>query len=521
MFGRGTALLVPVVASTLLVVGYDAVQYGRFSLALLLGLVLLSTVYVFVWMGLLVGISAMSSSTTRAVAIGSLVTTVFFLWNDLTAPVLWNFVTGTTPGTELAYPALFEAAKWVSPFSAYNVVASWLFGAPLGPEVPLSQVADAFNDAGEFVPADPPLPSWSGAVFLLSWPVVSLVAGIMSFQRTDLAPHNSTRLRALFHRFPVPALPGGRGLRKAGATLSGLLPGSWQPLARREFRRLVRSPLVWVVGALVFLDGIISLSPEVYVQEALGSSVPLAAVQRPIMAIAAIGVLFGTFRSVVRERDTGRIRLTAGTAVSRTESLLGFVLGRASAFAVPVFAAVLLTCLIAGPQYGLVPAGELVAFLALTFLFLVVMAGIGVAISTVLRSQSVAGFAAMVFVVVSIMWQFVANTVYEVVTGTAVTGFNPPENLLYVLLRWLPPGSLYNVATNYIIDVPNSGAISSLVISHLQPNRISNAVVVRISYGTDVPVWYLHPSVGLVGLLLWFVVPLGLSALVHRRRSVD
>jgi ABC-2 type transport system permease protein len=33
----------------------------------------------------------------------------------------------------------------------------------------------------------------------------------------------------------------------------------------------------------------------------------------------------------------------------------------------------------------------------------------------------------------------------------------------------------------------------------------------------DIPVWYLHPAMGLVGLLLWFAVPFGAALMQFRR----
>ncbi|WP_238593408.1 ABC transporter permease [Natronobacterium lacisalsi] len=271
----------------------------------------------------------------------------------------------------------------------------------------------------------------------------------------------------------------------------------------------------------MFVPAILSLSPATYIQQALGSRVPLAALQQPLRFIGGIGVLFGTFRSVIHERDTGAIRFTAGTAVSRTETLVGFTLGRAVAFAIPIVLAVVLTCLVAVPQHGIVPLSTLAVFLSYTVLFVVVIAGIGVSLSTILRSQAVAGFAVLVFAAVHIMWYQISNTIYGVVSGASVSGFTPPSNPLYLVIRWLPPLQLSNVVMNAIIGVPNSSAPATGVISNLQPNQLSNEVVVRLHYSSDVPVWYLHPSVALVELILWVFVPFAIALALYRTRSID
>ena len=524
VLGRGTALLAPVVAGTLLVTAYDIFQYGEFSPLLLLGFLALTTIYVYVWMGLTIGLSAASSSTTRAVILGTIVTLALALWKDVTLAVLWRLITGTTPGPQMNHPTAFQIAGWLSPLSAFQVLTNWLFGIPVGADNAIAQISDALTETGELATTSPPLSAWWGFGFLLGWPILSLLGGITVFQRSDLAAHSQLKIiRTL--RSVSPSLP--RVESRVFTRLTGdgglidALPGSWQPLARREFQRLIRTPLVWGVGILVFVAGILSLSPAMYVQDALGARMPLAALQRPLAFTGSVGVLFGTFRSVNHERDTGAIRFTAGTAVSRTGTLIGFTLGRAGAFAVPIVGAIVLTCLLAVPQHGIVPLDILAGFLVLAVFFVTVIAGIGVSISTIFQSQAVAGFAILVFTGVRIIWFQVSNTIYELVSGVSATGFNPPSNPLYVSLRWVPPSGLSNVVTNAILGVPNSAAPASSVIRELQPNQFSNIVVPRLAYGTDVPVWFLHPSVALGQLLLWLLLPLGAALWVYPTRNID
>lgn len=524
VLGRGAALLVPIVGGTVLVVSYDAVQYGRFSLPLLIGFLLVTTVYAFAWIGTIVGISAASSSTTRAVVIGSVVTISLIVWSDVTLPFLWRLATGSAPGNQMAYQPVFEVVRWFSLVDSYYVLTNWLLGVSAGPDHAVAQVASAISETGDVTSTAAPLPGWSGLVFLLVWPVVSLLGGTSVFRRTDLDPDDTTNaFRVLSNsRLSFPRLSGHLFQRITGQrNRIDSTPGSWQPLARREFHRLARTPIVWAAGLLVLVAGVLGLSPDPYVQQSLGSRVPLAALQTPIAFLGGIGVLFGTFRSVIRERDTGSIRLTAGTAVSRTNTLVGLVLGRASAFAVPLIFAVLLTCLVAIPQHGLVPLGALVGFLGFTLVFVVGMAGLGVAISTITRNQSVAGVGILFFVVLHVGWYEISNTIYGVFTGTSVNGFAPPDNPLYLFVRWLPPLQLFNVVTNAIIGVPNSAGPATGVISELQPNAFSNIVVVQIDYGAAVPVWYLHPLVAFVQLLLWFVIPFGVARSLYRHRSID
>ncbi|WP_256943893.1 ABC transporter permease, partial [Halobacterium hubeiense] len=236
VLGRGTALLVPILTATVLVVGYDILRYGQFSPVLFLGFLAFSTAYVFAWTGLIVGLSAASSSTTRAVIFGTIVTIGLTLWNGITLPLIWQFTTGTTPGSELAHPKLFEIAGWLSPRSAFLVLTNWLFGVPIGPNVAITEVADALRQSAEFAPTPPPISSWWAFGFLLAWPALALAGGITTFQRGDLAPHSQGGLfRRLVDAIPsLPPLGGGHVNWLPGwVRVVDSLPGSWQPLARR------------------------------------------------------------------------------------------------------------------------------------------------------------------------------------------------------------------------------------------------------------------------------------------------
>jgi len=523
--GRSAALAVPIVAGTIVIVGSDVFQYGRFSVPLLVGLLLISLGYVFAWVGVTVGLSAASSSTARAAVIVFGVT--LFLggfWNSLTLPFLWQFVTGSAPSDQMANPAAFEAAKWLSLPSAYYALTDWLLGGPVGPTSAASQVSDALRRTGQATSTGPVIPLWTALIIASAWPAIALWSGTAVFRRNDLAPASETGIlqklwnrspsHLLLGRFPFKWIPGQNGVVDS-------LPGSWQPVARREFRRLVRTPGVWVLGVLVLGAGVLSLSPTTLVQDSLGARVPLAGLQTPIALLGGVGILFGTFRTVTRERDTGSIRVTAGTAASRTNTLVGLVLGRASAFAVPIVGAVLGTCLVAIPRYGLVPFGTLAGFLAVTLVFVGCMAGLGVAISTVIRSQSIAGTVILVFTGLHFAWFPISNALYSAATGTSVDGFAPPDNPIFVFVRWLPPLRLFNVVTNPILGVPNSAASAAGVISDLQENVFSNIVVVQSAYGSNVPVWYLHPTVAFVELILWCVIPFGVALVLYQYRSVD
>lgn len=524
ILGRGAALFAPILAGTLLVAAYDSIRYGYLSIPLLVGFLALAALYVYTWLALIIGLSAASSSTTRAIILGSVTTLALLIWNEVTSSFVWQLATGTTPGPNMVNQTTYQIVTWLSPLSAFQVLTNWLLGVPIGTGNAVAQLTDALSETGVLTVTSPPLPAWWAFAFLLGWPLLSVLGGIAYFQRTDLAIDSQHRVVETLRRY-IPSMPRSRTrimnrLTGRGGVVDSL-PGTWQPVARREFHRLIRTPLVWTVGALVFLASVLSLSPPAYAREILGARIPLASLQRPLIFIGGIGVLFGTFRAVNHERDTGSIRFTAGTAVSRAGTLVGCTLGRAGAFVIPVITGGLLTCLLAVPRYGVVPVGRLAVFLVFAVVFVGVLAGIGVAISTIVRSQAVAGFTVLVFVGGQILWFQIANAIYEAIFGVSVSGFEPPSNPVFLFIRWLPPFQLSNVVTNAIIGVPNSAAQAVGVLRDLQPNQFSNLVVARLAYGSDVPAWYLHPGVAFVQLLLWVVVPLGAAVWFYRSRDLD
>lgn len=106
-------------------------------------------------MGLIVGLSAASSSTTRAVILGMIVTLALTLWNDVTLAVLWQLITGTTPGPQMDHQTAFQIAGWLSPLSAFQVLTNWLLGVPVGPGNAVAQLSNALTETGELVTTSP------------------------------------------------------------------------------------------------------------------------------------------------------------------------------------------------------------------------------------------------------------------------------------------------------------------------------------------------------------------------------
>lgn len=525
--GLTLGLLPPLLVGSVLVVAYDGLRYGSVSFVLALGFLVLTVVYVAAFVGVVVGVSATVSSSVRgAAAVFALVVAGTALWKAVTVPFVLGLVgVGPSgPGGPTTLGAL--VLERFSTTNSFYVVSNWLFDVPIGPDSAQSEVRNRLGPFPSVRPDSVLLSPWVSLVTLVAWPAVFLALGLARFSRGSLALSAATGdrpWRRLLRRVPIPGRRFGSGVVAAGrhrvSHFADALPGRWQPTARREWRRYRRSPGPWVVGGLVALGGLLSLprSPSLVVE--LGANVPLEALQTPLRVFVGFGVLLATFRAVSADLAAGRFRVAGATATPRRSLVLGAVVGRVVAFVPPVVTAILIVCLWAVPSTGVVPLGALLGTLVLVVLFVTAIASIGICVSSLSRIQSVGAALVLVVVLSWVQWPTVLNRLYETVVGVQASGVNPPRDPLFLVARWATPTALFTVGSNFLLGVPNSGASASVVYQDLQPNVFTNIVVVRQVFGTDVPIWYLHPLAGVAALTLWVVVPLALA--IYRFERTD
>nr|WP_190303803.1 ABC transporter permease subunit [Haladaptatus sp. R4] len=524
--GQTAATFTPVIFGTIFVVVVDIFSLHRFSVGIALEFVVVALIYTFAVVSIIVSISTLATSSVQsAVLVGVTVLAGLLFWSDLMVTFLWNIFTGTVPGNSLRYPNIFEMASRLSPNDAYYVLTNWVLNVPVGTDSAVTQLTGPLNEVarGESQPIY--LAPWFSLIPLVGWPFVLVLFSLRAFENGSLTVQHdkeSNWIRRLQILWSRPSNWISFGSIVGRRELSSRLPGRWQSIAQREFRILSRSPGIWLLGVLIFVISISSLAVQDIVRNYLGSLVPLAVLQTPgITLFAGSGVVFFTFRALSEERRSGSIRLTAGTKASRVDVIVGILIGRTIAFSVPVLIAIVLTCAVAAPQYGAVPLVELLGFLAASVVFLFAMAAVGVAISTLSRHRVVVGGLAFAFVALPFYWQPVINSFYSIVTGHAVNLLHPPNDPAYFLLKWLLPQNLYRVLTNWLLGVPNSSGTALFVISDvLQPSTISNITTVRSVFGTDIPVWFLHPILTMVGLVLLLGVSQIFSVLVFSRSDL-
>jgi hypothetical protein len=116
-----------------------------------------------------------------------------------------------------------------------------------------------------------------------------------------------------------------------------------------------------------------------------------------------------------------------------------------------------------------------------------------------------------------VFWSQIATAIFSQLTGTPVNPFYPPASGPLFFLHRLSPGGAYHVVSNWVLGVGNSASTYSTVLTELQPQVSTNALVVEATFQPGTVPVYLHEPVGVLVLLVWLVVPLGLPRFAFSR----
>ncbi|MBV0903019.1 ABC transporter permease [Haloarcula salina] len=290
----------------------------------------------------------------------------------------------------------------------------------------------------------------------------------------------------------------------------------WFPLARNEARILLTSKGPWALAALLVLW---AYRPSYIAWDGLGPDMTVGFVQTTATIVLPLGALLLSYRSIVGERRSGSLKFVLGLPLTRTDVLVGKVLGRSVGIAVPVTVSASALGLIGLVRFGLFSPLRFLAVLLATHLYVLVLVSLATAVSAVTTStvRATGVVFGVVFLVLTVFWKLIASRIYSAVSGQAANPYDAPaDGLLFALLRVSPDRS-YRVLTNWILGVGNSGASYDAVITKLQtPTSISVFVVEAAFETTPVP-FYLHEVTGFVVLVVWLVVPLGVARYLFER----
>ncbi|QCC50304.1 ABC transporter permease subunit [Halapricum salinum] len=172
VLGRGAVLAIPVVVALAIGAVVGSAMLGEVAAQALLALLVVSLVFTFAYVSVIVGLSAITGSTTRA----SMLTIGFFvlfefLWGIVSIGIVWASNGFSLPQSTAAYPDWIFVVNQVPPSGAYT---TFLYALVPGASGNAADI-DAFY-------ATP----WLGAVVLLFWLVVPAALGYWRFSKADL-----------------------------------------------------------------------------------------------------------------------------------------------------------------------------------------------------------------------------------------------------------------------------------------------------------------------------------------------
>ncbi len=170
VLGRAATLAVPTLIGLLAGAALGGFLMGEIAAGAILALLVMSLVFVVAYISIVVGLSALADSTTRAsmLTIGFFI--VFeFLWGAVSIGIAWAANGFSMPQ---------ELPSWI--FLVNQVPPSAAFTTGLSALIPV-ETSGAGADANAFY-ATP----WIGVVMLVFWLVVPLAVGYWKFSKADL-----------------------------------------------------------------------------------------------------------------------------------------------------------------------------------------------------------------------------------------------------------------------------------------------------------------------------------------------
>ena len=293
----------------------------------------------------------------------------------------------------------------------------------------------------------------------------------------------------------------------------------WIPVARRDFQSSIRAWRLWFLPLVIVGTSIPAFSQRPYVEEYLGSSLAVAALQNPVVFFVAIGGVLLGYQAVASEIETGSITLTTAMPVTRLDVLLGKLVGRFLVLAVHITIAFVLVGGIGWYHIGSISISAFVGFYLLTLVYGLLNLSVGLSLSCVVSSGYRAGLGAFAYLLGMIgMWSHVLIPALYFQLGGERFGVYPPASDWLFFARRLSPRESFHVLGNYILGTGNS---DSLAVQIARVSRESSSGLVYIADDAFDPVpWFFSPAVSGVIVLLWIVGSLGLGYVVLERRSL-
>jgi ABC-2 type transport system permease protein len=301
---------------------------------------------------------------------------------------------------------------------------------------------------------------------------------------------------------------------------------TWYSVAKKEFQDTVRSKLIWALSAVF----IIIFALPVFLGAAFGFGSNISQLttdqffqQRAILAsglIPIIAIVVG-YAAIVGERESGSLKVLLSLPFTRTDVLVGKVIGRSAVVALPILLAFLVSALVLAPAGAqLKPLGFVLGSL-LTALLGVVFVGLAVGFSAAVSTSRRALIATLgVYVYFFLFWNAFSQAV-----GTLLRtqlGADPAQTLkIQLFIKLLNPTQSYQTLVTSALGQSPIMARTSMFRGMRSIGVCQQALGGNVSMsqaggfscqatGAGMPFYYSDPAVA-VYFLVWLVVPVYLG----------
>lgn len=294
---------------------------------------------------------------------------------------------------------------------------------------------------------------------------------------------------------------------------STIHPASVRTIAKKDFLDAVRSWVFWLLSAFFFAllaIGAIAfwyLAQEGVVPEASTELLLTNVTQVTRLVIPVIALLLG-WKAIAGEREAGSMKVLLSLPHSRSDVVLGKLLGRSAVLSLSLGVGFALAAVVVATLMGGFAVGDYLGVLAMSIVYGVAYVSIAVAISTLTKSTSVAATGIFgVFVLFYLVWNVLFSIISMLVELDYIAGVTWDTvdiNGAYPLER--PPDWAY------LIDLIDPGTAYSTTLS-----LVTRSVEIGFGPGDQeqlfpdgVP-FYLQDWFGLIVLIAWILVPLAIA----------
>ncbi|MFC4247124.1 ABC transporter permease subunit [Natribaculum luteum] len=287
--------------------------------------------------------------------------------------------------------------------------------------------------------------------------------------------------------------------------MSSLSLDSVRAIAKKDFQDAARSKVLWLLTLLfvaflggmaflfVWLDDLFARQPAAQQGAEIAAIDLIFFLQTPVaLLIPLIGLLVG-YKALAGEVDSGSAKILFSLPHSRLDAIVGKFIGRTLVLWTSFFAGLLVAVVVVVALYDEFNIGHILVFTLLSLLFGAVYVGLGVAISALTKSTTKAAAAVVgVFFFFSFVFDRFRDVVYYLLEGQVIPAFGTRPPNWYLFYPRLSPGGSYGAALAGLLPEVNP-------LQNLFPQG-------------EIP-FYFSKWVAVVILILWIVVPLGLSYL--------